>query len=360
MTLTTAIPVERTTQSRIASIDFNNLGFGNHISDHMLVADYKNKAWHEPKVVPFGELAMSPAILALHYGQSIFEGMKAFKNKKGELIIFRPQRHHQRMLKSLERMCMPAIDEDYFIKSLCAVIEADKHWVPTADGSALYLRPVIFASESKLGVKVSEEYKFVVLTSPVGPYFSKPVRVKVEETYVRAAEGGTGFAKCAGNYGGAFYPTQLANKQGFDQVLWTDARDHRYIDESGAMNVMFVLNGKLVTPQLSSSILDGITRDTILILADDMGMEKEERKIAVEELREAFENGTLTEAFGVGTAAVVSPIAIINIHGKDYSLPSDSAESFQQRVKKKLNNIRMGVEPDVHGWNYIVPINTTT
>lgn len=356
MTLTTAIPVELTKQSRISSVDFNNLGFGNHISDHMLVADYKDGVWGQPAVMPFGELPMTPAILALHYGQAIFEGMKAFKNKQGDIVIFRPKRHHQRILKSLERMCMPAIDEDFFIKSLCAVIEADAQWVPTSEGSSLYLRPVVFATESRLGVKISEEYKFVIMSSPVGPYFTKPIRVKVEETYVRAAEGGTGFAKCAGNYGGAFYPTQLAREQGFDQVLWTDAKEHKYIDESGAMNVMFVLNGKLVTPKLNSSLLDGVTRDSILTLADGLGIAKEERRVSVAELQEAFTKGTLTEAFGVGTAAVVSPIAIINIGGKDYSLPADSNASFQQRVKKKLNDIRTGLEPDVHGWNHKVPI----
>lgn len=354
MTTTPAIPVERIVMSRISSVDFNNLGFGNYISDHMLVADYNNGKWHEPKILPFGELAMTPAILALHYGQSIFEGMKAFKNKKGEINIFRIQRHHQRLLRSLERMCMPAISEEMFIESLSALVATDANWVPDSEGSALYLRPVVFATESRLGVKISDEYKFVVLTSPVGPYFAKPVRVKVEETYVRAAEGGAGFAKCAGNYGGAFYPTQLAKQQGFDQVLWTDAHDHKYIDESGAMNVMFVLNGKLVTPQLTTSILDGVTRNSILTLADDMGMPKEERKISVAEIKEGFENGTLTEAFGVGTAAVVSTIAVINIGGKDYSLPADSNSSFQQRVKKKLHDIRMGTEPDVHHWNYRV------
>ncbi|MBP9924857.1 MAG: branched-chain amino acid aminotransferase [Cyclobacteriaceae bacterium] len=350
------IPVERTNHSKISSVDFNNLGFGNYISDHMLIANYKNGQWQQPQIMPFGEIPMTPAILSLHYGQSVFEGMKAFKNKKGEISIFRPHRHHQRLLRSLDRMCMPAISEEMFIESLCAIVATDANWVPDSEGSALYLRPVIFATESRLGVKISDEYKFVVLTSPVGPYFAKPVRVKVEETYVRAAEGSTGFAKCAGNYGGAFYPTQLAKEQGFDQVLWTDAKEHKYIDESGAMNVMFVLDGKLITPQLTSSILDGVTRNSILTLADNMGIPKEERKVSVTELKAGFENGKLTEAFGVGTAAIVSTIAIINIEGKDYTLPADSSSSFQQRVKKKLHDIRMGNEHDTHNWNHNVPL----
>jgi branched-chain amino acid aminotransferase len=320
----------------------------------MLMVDYKDGQWQEPKIMPYGNLELSPAMLALHYGQSVFEGMKAFKNDQGTITIFRPERHHKRLLKSLDRMCMPAISEELFLQSLSALIEVDAGWVPTTEGASLYLRPFVFASEAKLGVKVAEEYKFIILTSPVGPYFSKPIRVKVEEEFVRAAEGGTGFAKCAGNYGGAFYPTMLAQKQGFDQVLWTDAKDHKYIDESGAMNVMFVLNGKLVTPKLSTSLLDGVTRDSILTLASAMGIEKEERRVSVAEIEEAFKNKTITEAFGVGTAAVVSQIATIHIHGTDYNLPAVDSNSFQLRVKKKLNDIRKGIEPDTHHWNYLV------
>ncbi len=353
-TTTSPIAVERSQHPRLKEVDFNNLGFGNYISDHMLVADYKNGTWGEPKVMPYGELPMTPAILALHYGQAIFEGMKAFKMKDGAISIFRVQRHHQRLLKSLERMCMPSMSEELFTSGLHAVIETDRQWVPDQEGCSLYIRPLVFASESKLGVKISDQYKFVVMTSPVGPYFTKPIRVKVEEIYVRAAEGGTGFAKCAGNYGGAFYPTQLAREQGFDQVLWTDAKEHQYIDESGAMNVMFVLDGKLVTPKLTSAILDGVTRNSIIMLAKDLSMPTEERRISLDDLTEGFKKGTLTEAFGAGTAAVVSQIATINIHGTDYQLPTADANSFQQRVKQKLSNLRTGIEPDVHGWNYII------
>ncbi len=352
--LTAPIHIERVKKSRLSTIDFSNLGFGNHISDHMIVADYKNGEWQEPKIMPYGDMMMSPAMLSIHYGQSIFEGMKAFKNKDGEIIIFRPERHHKRMNKSLERMCMPAIPEELFMQSLTSLIKVDADWVPTGEGSALYLRPFVFASEAKLGVKIAEEYKFIVLTSPVGPYFSKPVRVKVEEEFVRAAEGGTGFVKCAGNYGGAFYPTMLAQKQGFDQVLWTDSKEHKYIDESGAMNIMFVLNGKLVTPRLLSSLLDGVTRDSILKLSESLGIEKEERRISVAEIEDGFKNGTLTEAFGVGTAAIVSTIGSIGIHGNVYELPPVQPDSFQLRAKKKLSDIRKGHEPDVHGWNYFI------
>ena len=356
MATVTAIDIQRTTHSRIAETDFNNLEFGKYISDHMLMSDWTKGEWSEPVIVPFGELRMTPAILALHYGQSIFEGMKAFKMKDGSINIFRPHKHHDRMNKSLERMCMPTIPFEMFIQSLQALIEVDGDWVPSSEGSALYIRPLVFASESRLGVKVADQYKFVVLTSPVGPYYSKPFRLKVEDHYTRTAEGGPGFAKCAGNYGGAFYPTQVARKEGFDQVLWTDHKEHKYIDEVGMMNVMFVMNGKLITPKLSTAILDGITRDSILTLARETGIAVEERRISIDELEEGFKKKSLTEAFGAGTAAVVSPISMIHIHDTDYQLPAVGANSIQQQVKNKLDKIRKGMEPDTHGWNYIVKV----
>lgn len=347
-----SLRVQRIATSRINEIDFNHLEFGKYISDHMLVVNYDQGKWHEPEIMPFGEMAMTPAILSIHYGQAIFEGMKAYKMPNGNITIFRLRKHWERMNRSLERMCMPTVSEELFTKSLHALIEIDRDWVPTSEGSSLYIRPVVFATESRLGVKISDQYKFVIMTSPVGPYYSKPLKIKVEETYVRAAEGGAGFAKCAGNYGVSFYPTHQARLQGFDQVLWTDAKEHQYIDEAGTMNVLFVLNGKLVTPKLTTAILDGVTRDSILTLAKEMKMPVEERKVAVDELAAACENGNLTEAFGAGTAAIVAPIATINIHGKDYHLPVPTETSFQQRVKKKLHDIRLGLEPDTHQWNY--------
>ncbi len=356
-TLTSNIAVERIKKSRIEEVDFKNLEFGAHLSDHMLVADYNQGRWHSPKILPFGEIRITPAMLSLHYGQAVFEGMKAFRTKNGDINIFRPQKHSARFNKSLERMCMPKISEEMFISGLHALIELDQQWVPNDDGATLYIRPLVFATESRLGVKVSDQYKFVIMTSPVGPYQSKPYRLKVENHFVRTAEGGTGFAKCAGNYGGAFYPTQIAREEGFDQILWTDHKDHRYIDEVGMMNVMFVLGGKLITPQLNSAILDGVTRDSILTLARDMAIfPVEERRISMEEIKEGFTKGTLTEAFGTGTAAVVAPIAVINIEGKDFQIPLAGPTSLQQQIKQKLNNMRLGLEPDPYGWNYIVKL----
>ncbi len=354
MNTATAFDVQKTSHSRISETDFSNLEFGKYISDHMLVAEYTNGEWSEPVIMPFGELKMSPAMLSLHYGQSIFEGMKAFKIDDGSINIFRPHKHHERITKSLDRMCMPRISFDMFIHSLHALIEIDKDWIPTSEGASLYIRPIVFASESRLGVKVADQYKFIILTSPVGLYHTKPFRLKVEQHFTRTAEGGTGFAKCAGNYGGAFYPTQVAKKEGFDQILWTDHKEHKYIDEVGMMNVMFVLNGKLVTPALNSAILDGITRDCILTLARESGIAIEERRISIDELEEGFKKKTLTEAFGTGTAAVVAPITVINIHGIEYQLPAVQPQSIQQQMKKKLLDIRTGAAPDNHHWNYLV------
>ena len=353
--MTTSIAVTRTKESRISETDFNNLEFGKYISDHMFISSYKNGQWQEMRVVPYGEIPMTPAMLALHYGQSVFEGLKAFRDDNGNICVFRLAKHAARLNKSLERMCMPSISEEMFTHGIHTLLEVDEKWIPTSEGASLYIRPVVFATESRFGVKISDEYLFVIMTSPVGPYFSKPLRLKVEDTFVRAAEGGTGFAKCAGNYGGAFYPTKLAREEGFDQVLWTDAREHKYIDEAGVMNVMFVIDGKLITPKLSSAILDGVTRDSILQLAPLLGIETEERRITVDEVVKGFEEGTLTEAFGAGTAAVVSPIATITIKGVDYHLPEVTNASLQQRVKQKLNNIRLGLESDPFGWNYLIP-----
>lgn len=355
-TLTTTIPVQRIAKSRIKEIDFNNLEFGKYIADHMVVADYKDGKWQEPKIVPFGDINVSPAMLSLHYGQSVFEGMKAFWMSNGNINIFRPHKHHARLNRSMERMCMPLVSEEMFLQSLHALVELDKDWIPTAEGSSLYIRPLVFAYEARLGVKVADHFKMIIMNSPVAAYQAKPYRLKVEDKYVRTAEGGTGFAKCAGNYGGAFYPTQIAREEGFDQILWTDHKEHQYIDEVGMMNVMFVINGNLVTPKLTTAILEGVTRDTILTLAKDMGMPVEERRVSLAEIEQGLKNGTVTEAFGSGTAAVVAPIAVINIHGHEHQIPVAGPESFQLRVKAKLNNIRMGTEPDLHGWNYIIPV----
>ena len=348
------IPVLKTTQSRIKEVDFNHLEFGKYVSDHMLVCDFDKGKWHSPQILPYANLSLSPSALALHYGQTVFEGMKAFRMDDGRINIFRIDRHYDRFVKSLERMCMPPIPKEIFTEGLLQLVELDKAWVPAQPGHALYLRPFMIATEARFGVKISDQYRFIIFTGPVPSLYADPIKVKVETQYIRAAKGGTGFAKCGGNYGGAYYPTLQARLQGYDQVLWTDAKENKYIEESGMMNVMFVIGDKLVTPPLSDSILDGITRDSLLTIAEDLGFITEERSVAIAELETAFQNGMLTEAFGAGTAAVVAPIQTININGKDFHLPKYSQENLLYQLKQQLESVRQGKSPDIHGWNFIV------
>ncbi|MDB5230750.1 MAG: branched-chain amino acid aminotransferase [Chitinophagaceae bacterium] len=348
------IPVTKITNSRIKEVDWDHLTFGDHIADHMFSSEYLNGEWKNPAIVPFHNLTLSPATLALHYGQSVFEGMKAFRMKDGRINVFRIKKHHDRLTNTLERMAMPPISYDFFAESVKQLVAADKDWVPNAAGTSLYIRPFIFANEARFGVKVAEEYLYLIFTGPVATVFMQPIKVKVERTYVRAAKGGTGFAKCAGNYGGAFYPTRLAKAKGYDQVLWTDAKENEYIEESGMMNVMFVIDGKLITPALSGSILDGITRSSLIAIAKDMNLPVEERPISVTELRSAFEKKIISEAFGAGTAAVVAPIGTIGIDKTDYDLPAYNDNSIMFRLRNKLELIRSGQADDVHGWNTIL------
>ncbi len=354
MELLADIAVKKTDHSKVNEVDFDALEFGKYVADHMLICDYTEGEWQQPMIVPFANLSLNPATLALHYGQTVFEGMKAFRMHDGRVNIFRIEKHYDRFVKSLDRMCMAAPPKEIFVDGLMKLIALDKAWVPGQPGAALYLRPFVYASEAKFGVKISEQYRFIIFTGPVPELYAKPIKVKVETNYVRAAKGGTGFAKCGGNYGGAYYPTKLAREQGYDQVLWTDAKENKFIEESGMMNVMFVINDTLVTPPLSDSILDGVTRDSLLTLASDLGYKTEERQVSIKELEKAFQHHTIAEAFGAGTAAVVAPIQTIHINGIDYHLPTYSPESVLNRIKTKLNGIRTGVEEDVYGWNCII------
>lgn len=351
MELITDIKVKETKHSKIHEVDFNALEFGKYVADHMFICDYADGEWQQPMIVPFANLSLNPATLALHYGQTVFEGMKAFRLHDGRVNIFRIEKHYDRFVRSLDRMCMAAPAREMFVEGLMKLVELDKAWVPGQPGSALYLRPFVYASEAKFGVKISEQYRFVIFTGPVPELYAKPIKVKVETNYVRAVKGGTGFAKCGGNYGGAYYPTKLAREQGYDQVLWTDGRENKFIEESGMMNVMFVINDTLVTPPLSDSILDGVTRDSLLTLAGNLDWKIEERPVSVEELEASFRNKTITEAFGAGTAAVVAPIQTIHINGIDYQLPEYNADSLMNKIKSKLGKIRTGLEEDIYGWN---------
>ncbi|GAA4739564.1 branched-chain amino acid aminotransferase [Flavisolibacter ginsenosidimutans] len=348
------IPVKGTTHSVLHEVDWKNLPFGRYVSDHMFICQYKNGEWQDPQIKPFQNISVAPTMLALHYGQSVFEGMKAFRMKDGRINIFRIEKHHQRINASLDRMCMPPIPYELFATALQQLVSVDKDWVPEGEDVALYIRPLVFASEAKFGVKVSDEYTLIIMTGPVSTLYQKPIKVKVERHYIRAAKGGVGYAKCAGNYGGAFYATQKAREEGFDNVLWMDAFEHEYIEESGTMNLLFVIDEKLITPPLSDSILDGITRDSLLTIAKDLGIETEERKISISEIVKALDDGCSVEAFGAGTAAVVAPISVIGVDGELYHLPTYTNGSVMNKLKKALEAIRSGRTEDKYGWNCVV------
>ena len=351
MNKTVEINITKTTTSKLQRTDFDNLAFGHILSDHMFVVDYADGDWQTPRIVPYTPLTINPANATLHYGQSIFEGLKAYKNHNGEIIVFRPDANHRRLNESAKRMCIPELPEELFMEGMGQLLNLDREWVPSKPGCSLYIRPFIFATDEFLGIRPSFKYKFMILTSPVGNYYTKPVSVKVETHYSRAIEGGTGFAKAAGNYAGSLYPALQAQKLGYDQLLWTDGKTHQHIEESGTMNVMFVINGILITaPTNTGTILKGITRDSVLTLAREMGMPMEERFLGVNELQESLENGSLQEAFGTGTAATVAHIQRINVNGNDYMLPEKPSDAFSNRVLKKLDAIKYGLEADTRGW----------
>lgn len=351
MNKTVEINITKTTKSKLQETDFDNLAFGHILSDHMFIVDYADGEWQMPRILPYAPLTINPANATLHYGQSIFEGLKAYKNHNGEIIVFRPDANHRRLNESAKRMCIPELPEELFMEGMSQLLDLDREWVPSKPGCSLYIRPFIFATDEFLGIRPSFKYKFMILTSPVGNYYSKPVSVKVETHHSRAIEGGTGFAKAAGNYAGSLYPALQAQKQGYDQLLWTDGKTHQHIEESGTMNVMFVINGTLITaPTNTGTILKGITRDSVLTLAREMGMPLEERFLGVSELQESLENGSLQEAFGTGTAATVAHIQRINVNGNDYILPEKPSDAFSIRVLKKLDAIKYGLEEDTRGW----------
>lgn len=348
------IEITKVKRSRFAEVDQKNFGFGKYFSDHMFISEFEEEQWKNPRIVPYGNFEISPALSALHYGQSIFEGMKAYRYDNGEIYMFRPLDNAKRFNVSAERMAMATVPEELFMEALLQLIRLDSKWVPKEEGCSLYIRPLLFATEAHIGVKISDTYSLIIMTSPVGAYYSQPLKVLVETKYTRAVPGGVGFAKTAGNYGRSHYPTKLAKQKGYDQVIWTDGFEHKYLEESGTMNVMCVIDDTLITPGLHDTILNGITRNSALALAKDFGMKVEERKISVDELLDAHKKGTLQEIFGVGTAATIAPVSLFGYHGKDYNLPPINTKTYGARIKKELDNIRTGKSPDKHGWMYKV------
>lgn len=348
---TLSINIRKVETSRINTVDWDNLPFGKVFSDHMLVMDYKDGKWQQPEIVPFEAFSLHPATSAIHYGQSIFEGMKANRSEKGDILIFRPDMNEKRFAESCERMCMPVLPEGMFTELIKRTVEVDKEWIPKNEGYSLYIRPFMFATDDFIGIKPSETYKFVIFTCPVGAYYSQPVNVKIEEYYTRAAKGGVGRAKTAGNYAASLYPAKLAQQNGFHQLIWTDAIEHKYIEESGTMNIVFEIDGKLVTPsEESDTILRGVTKRSVVEIAKHWGVEVEERKVSVEEILEGLRNGSVTDAFGAGTAATIAHIAKIGYRDELYELPPVEDRTLSNKIKDYLNDLKTGKETDEFGW----------
>ncbi len=354
MITTTDIKINKIAKSRVTDYDVNDVPFGKCFSDHMLVAEYSDGKWQTTTISPYGDVPLSYAMSALHYGQAIFEGMKAYKNEKGEVSLFRPLENFKRLNKSAIRMCMPEVPEEIFMGGLLELLKLDSAWVPTSDSGSLYIRPFLIATDEAIGVKPSESYKFLIITCPAGKYYSEPIKVIVETNYFRAVQGGVGYVKAAGNYGRSLYPTKLAQQKGYQQVIWTDSATHHFVEESGTMNLMFVIGDTLLTPALSDTILAGITRDSVLALARDWGMKVEERKVSLREVAEAYEKGELKEAFGCGTAATIAQIVGIGFEGKDFVLPPVEDRKFSTKVDETLRLIRKGKLEDKMHWMYKV------
>lgn len=345
------IQINKTTHSRIKDIDFENLVFGKNFADHMLISDFADNKWGTPQIVPYGKMEMEPSISAIHYGQSIFEGLKAYRSPEGDVLLFRPDMNARRLNHSARRMCMAELPEDLFLESLYSLINLDREWVSGKEGHSLYIRPFMFATECYLGIKASDTYRFMIITSPVGPYYDGDVKVRVEPKYSRATKGGTGSAKAAGNYAASLYPARLGQQKGYRQLVWTDSSEHKYIEESGTMNIFFMIDGVLVTPTLETeTILSGVTRDCVITIAKEWGIPVEERLISVDEVIDAVETGRLQEAFGAGTAATIAQIELINIKEKDYALPKVADREFSNKMATYLSDIRTGKTEDPFGW----------
>ena len=341
--------IDKTTNSRLNTTDFSNLKFGTVFSDHMLICKYSEGKWGEVEISPYGPINMNPGVQVLHYGQAVFEGMKAFKTKDNDVLLFRKEENFKRLNKSAVRLSIPEIPENIFMDGLDKLISMDSDWCKSEESYSLYIRPFIYASGECIKASSSEEFTFVIITSPTTTYYAGEVNVLVEEHYTRAHRGGVGFTKAAGNYAASFYPTKQANAKGFTQLIWTDSKDHKYIEESGTMNIWFRIGDTLVTPELSDSILGGITRKSIIKLAENKGIKVEQRKILISEVVEAYKNGSLKEAFGTGTAVTVNPIKSITFEGNRMELINQE-DSYAQLLKQELQGIQKGKIEDIYNW----------
>ena len=348
------IHITKATESNVSKLDFDNIPLGRTFTDHMFICSYEDGKWQDAKIEPLAMIPTHPAAMALHYGQAIFEGMKATVNAAGEPLLFRPEENAKRLNFSARRMGMPEFPEDLFVAGLKAIVNMERGWIPPQEGSALYLRPFMYATEPFIGMRAATSYHFIIIASPAGPFFTKRIKLYAETTYIRATEGGTGEAKAAGNYAAAIRPTEIAKSKGYDQVLWLDAHEFNYIQEVGTMNIFFKINGKFITPGLDGAILDGITRKSVIAILEDNGYEVEQRPITLTEVKEAAANGSLEEAFGTGTAVGIAMIQAIG-HNDDEIHVSDESP-VGQLVMDTINGLRSGKIEDTHNW--MVAVNT--
>jgi branched-chain amino acid aminotransferase len=351
------ISIRKTTHSRLEETDFSQLVFGRTFSDHMFTADFIDGDWTNCQINNFANLSLHPATTALHYGQAIFEGMKAYPTPDGGAAIFRPEENGIRLNNSAVRMAMPEVPQELYMDAVEKLVDLDRDWIPQEEGASLYIRPYMFATDEYVGIKASDHYKFVIFTCPVKSYYDKPVRVLIQDKYVRAFPGGTGEAKAAGNYAATLNPVSAARKMGFDQILWTDGFEHKYFQEIGTMNIFFIIDGKVITPELNGCILHGITRDSVITLFKEIGIEVEERPVTVAELMAAYNNGTLQDAFGTGTAATLSHIADIGHKDGVLNLPALETRKLSTQIKQRMEAIKLSHADDTYGWMHRVEEN---
>lgn len=342
--------IKRIERSKLESISLEDLPFGKYFTDHMLEVDYKDGKWKTVEIKPYQPLSLSPSLAALHYGQAIFEGIKAYKNPEGQAQLFRPFENFKRFNLSAARMEMPLISDEIFIEGMKQLVKLDAGWIPGKPDHSLYIRPFMFSTDEMIGVRPSSTYKFMIIMSPTGPYYSAPMRIYVEEKYVRAVEGGVGFAKNAGNYGAAMHPTAEAKRKGYDQVLWMDAFEHKYVQECGTMNVFFIIGNEAITPDLASgTILSGVTRESVIQLLEEKGLAVQERKLSIDEIVAAYKDKSLLEVFGTGTAATISMIKELKY--KDFVMNFDIEScKIAKAVKSRLSAIKEGLEQDKYNW----------
>ncbi|SHH89911.1 branched-chain amino acid aminotransferase [Wenyingzhuangia marina] len=347
------ITIKKSTTTKINEVDFSNLSFGENFTDHMFECDYIDGKWTNAQIRPYGPISLDPSAKVFHYGQAIFEGMKAYKSVDGAVWLFRPEDNLIRLNKSAVRLAIPEFPKDLFFDGMELLLNIDKEWIQTTEGSSMYIRPFIIATEPGVSASPAKRYKFMFILSPAQSYYSGEVKVLFADKFSRSASGGVGFAKCAGNYAGQFYPTKLANEAGYQQVVWTDSSTHEKLEEAGTMNVFFRVGDTLITAPTSDRILDGITRKSVIAIAEKEGYNVEVRDISVYEIEEAAKNGTLLEMFGAGTAAVINPIVSFHFKGNDYDLPK-LENSYASIIKKKITDIQTGKAEDPFGWKYAV------